>query len=181
MQSENTITRLPPYAKIIFKIVLYISLGILLSLLFKKFIIFPTKVHTHFMDPTIKKGSTVYVLTLINREKLNLNDIILIKSNYDSEKVVIARVIGLPSDKIRIKDKKIYRNNALETTSGKYSFSDVRSPFPTSFSNRDNLSELTVAVDSYFVLSDNRDESIDSREFGTISKNHIIGRILFKN
>jgi signal peptidase I len=43
---------------------------------------------------------------------------------------------------------------------------------------RDNLGPVTIPPDSYFVLGDNREESLDSRFLGPISKEHILGQAM---
>lgn len=51
--------------------------------------------------------------------------------------------------------------------------------FPKSFSGRDNIEEVFVKDRNFFLLSDNRDECLDSRELGLISEEKIIGKMVF--
>lgn len=113
------------------------------------------------MYPTVKSGSIVF-MKKYNLE-LNYNDIVVIKKN---DKIIIKRLVGLPNDTIKI-DNYLYVNgrqfdNLLTENSG------------------DSTDEITLKKDEYFVLGDNRNESIDSRynEIGIINKNEIIGKII---
>ena len=100
------------------------------------------------------------------------------KVNSDSS-VLLARVVGRKGDRISIKNKKLFRNGNQISETNFVLFTDKRSPFSGSFSKRDNLDEVLVKEKSYFLLADNRDEGIDSRELGLISQDSILGKVLF--
>ena len=58
-------------------------------------------------------------------------------------------------------------------------FNDKRSPFPSILSNRDYFSEIKLNSNQFFILCDNRDNCMDSREYGAISIEDIVARNLF--
>ena len=113
------------------------------------------------MVPTLKNGQ------LLIAQKFNIkvtnNDIVVIKKN---NKIIIKRVIGIPNDKIIVLDGYVYVNN--NKSDDRY----IKNPGMLS-------QEIQLKNDQYFVLGDNRNESIDSRfdEIGLIEKNEIIGKI----
>ena len=115
------------------------------------------------MLPTLKDGNIV----CMQKYNLNLknNDIVVIRKNGI---MMIKRVIGLPNDTIKI-DKYIYVNGNKND--------DL---YIQDSGQADN--EITLKENEYFVLGDNRQNSIDSRfeEVGIIHKDEIIGKIVFR-
>lgn len=115
------------------------------------------------MLPTLKNRDGI----LIKKFNLNIknNDIAVIKKN---NKILIKRVIGIPGDRIIIKDGIVFIND-LEF--------DNRI---TNYSGNAEV-EITLLENQYYVLGDNREHSIDSRdeEIGIIKKNEILGTMLF--
>lgn len=81
----------------------------------------------------------------------------------------IKRIVGVPGDKLMLRDKVLYRNG--EPLNEPY----VRHT-PSSVRARDNFAELTVPENHYFAMGDNRDESSDSREWGFVHKDAIHGK-----
>ena len=80
---------------------------------------------------------------------------------------LVKRVIGLPGDVIEIDSGYVIRNGHK---------------LPESYVVRRDqrtISEVTVPADSYYVLGDNRRRSTDSRDWGFVPSNHIIGRAWF--
>ena len=82
----------------------------------------------------------------------------------DPSQDLVKRVIGLPGDVIEIQEGYVIRN-------------DQKSPEPYVI-NRDrrNVDEVTVPAGSYYVLGDNRRRSTDSRDWGFVPSDHVIGR-----
>jgi signal peptidase I len=109
----------------------------------------------------------------------------------DRKQSFVKRVVGLPGDRIRVSDKILYRNGeALDEpyVTHKSSYTD---PYQDNFPSEPNLpiadypqdilenhvvnGEVVVPENSYFVLGDNRDMSLDSRYWGFVSSNDVIG------
>lgn len=84
--------------------------------------------------------------------------------------LLIKRVIGLPNDKIVIKDNRVYRNDSL-----------LNEEYIKDGLTNGDL-ELIVPEDCYFVLGDNRLNSLDSRSplIGVVKKEDIIGRVFVR-
>ena len=92
---------------------------------------------------------------------------IAIRAN--GQEVYVKRVIGLPGDTIEVKDGNLIRN-------GEVIHSDYTAdPKITLY----EMSSVTIPVDHYFVMGDNRNNSIDSHVFGPISKAQIYGKVIW--
>ena len=80
----------------------------------------------------------------------------------------IKRVIGLPGDVITVRDKRLYRNGMpVEESYIRYEQPNIIEPI------RDNFGPVTVPPDKYFVMGDNRDNSLDSRFWGFVDRGAI--------
>lgn len=87
------------------------------------------------------------------------------------EPPLIKRLIGLPGETVEIRDAAVYINGV------KLDESYLNEPCsPTRCSDR----VWTLAADEYFFMGDNRNHSHDSRAFGPIRRNQIIGRAIFR-
>jgi signal peptidase I len=93
------------------------------------------------------------------------------------ESDVIKRVIGLPGETIDIRDGGVWINGARlaeNYTLGRTEPADP-SQFLAAFEAKTHVFPYTVPQDCYFVMGDNRQNSLDSRYVGCIPRNHIIG------
>jgi len=116
-----------------------------------------------------------YVLT--NLISLRFSDpkkgeVIVFKSPTDAEKDYIKRVIGVPGDTVEVRNGQIFVNGKLLDESP-YLNTSVKT-FGGAFL-KEGVS-VTVPDGQYFVMGDNRLYSSDSREWGFVTKEAIIGR-----
>lgn len=123
------------------------------------------------MEPNFQNDNWV----LANRlsyylEDYTRGDVAIVKFPGDPEhKKYIKRLIGLPGEKVTIKNSEVFIN-------------DVRileSYLPDNTKTIPNL-ELTLGANDYFIMGDNRANSSDSRTWGTCVKSNFIGKVFFR-
>lgn len=140
------------------------------------FVAQPHKVSGASMDPNFKHGD--YILT----DKISYRfwepirgDVVVFKNPKDTSQDFIKRIIGIPGDLVEVGDGHIFLNSR-----------QLNEPFLKSgvttksgFFLKEN-EEIIVPQNHYIVLGDNRPNSSDSREWGFIAKNEIIGRVILR-
>ena len=94
-------------------------------------------------------------------------DVIVFSPPIGAETEFVKRVIGLPGDVVDIVDGEVYVNGALSAFDDEHT-SAYAGDYP-----------VTVPEASYFVLGDNRDVSSDSRQWGLVDADDIVGRAWF--
>ncbi|MBI3366494.1 signal peptidase I [Candidatus Roizmanbacteria bacterium] len=140
------------------------------------FILTPNQVKGASMEPTFKSGD--YILTSRVTYKMRSQqrgDVVVFHSPKNPDIEYIKRIVGLPGDKLLIEDSNIFINGKL-----------VQENY---ISARTNLWEggfikngvlFTIPNDELFVMGDNRPRSSDSREFGPIPIESVIGQVFFR-
>jgi signal peptidase I len=109
-------------------------------------------------------------------KELKRGEVVVFRYPRNPEQFFIKRIIGLPGEKIMIKDEKIIIYNKENTDGVILNESNyLNSSVVTS-------GELTVQLNDseYFAMGDNRSHSSDSRSWGPVPKNNIIGKILIR-
>ena len=120
------------------------------------------------MYPTYEHGNLLFTTRIIN--EINRGDIVAIHSDALNEDI-IKRVIAVPGDKISYINGVLILND--EVVIEDYINDQV-------VNAKHSLEELIVPDGEYIVMGDNRNNSADSRHFGTVSFEDIFGKILFK-
>ena len=131
-----------------------------------------TQVVGDSMSPTLDNQEVL----ILNKAKYRFTDVKrgdIIAFTYEDTKYLIKRVIGLPGDHISIIDNKVYIN-------GRYYVEDYLKDVDTPDFDLQDLGYNEVPEGMYFVLGDNRDNSLDSRKIGLVSKEDIIGEIALR-
>ncbi len=136
---------------------------LVLVLIIKYNVVAPIRVNGRSMNNTLKDGD-IMILNIIGYKTSNLKrfDIVVVDNGKD---YLIKRVIGLPGEEVEYIDNKLYINGKL--VKDKY--------------GNGNTSNFKVKVknNSYFVLGDNREDSLDSRYYGSFNKKKILGKTNF--
>ncbi|MDD2441141.1 MAG: signal peptidase I [Clostridiaceae bacterium] len=156
----------------------YILLALLIGLLLVVFVIQRNAVIGNSMVPTLHQNDQLLVEKVTKWfGGIDYGDIITISAKdlpeHEDGPNIIKRVIGLPGDTIEIRDEQVYRNGE------KLDESYLPSGMTTRVRNL-LFEKVTLQDDEYFVMGDNRDVSLDSRSFGPVSKDHIIGTVLLR-
>lgn len=147
----------------------YFLLVLVITYLLVNYVFRRTVVHNVSMMNTLHDGDNIIMDELsYNIGKPSRYDVICFKS-YKEKDLLIKRVIGLPGETIRIQDETIYINDKeIRDISG---LDNIENP---------GLAQngITLGSDEYFVVGDNRKESIDSRfeEVGNVRESDILGK-----
>jgi signal peptidase I len=141
---------------------------------------------------------TQWLGPLLPYRDIKRGDIVVFLSPAEPGLYVVKRIIGIPGDRIHLRDGVVYRNG--EKLNEPYvmhkgnNYDPYRDNFPAvAPSEAYNVSpewqlllhthiegdDIVVAKDSYFGMGDNRDVSLDSRYWGFIPKENVIGRPMF--
>jgi signal peptidase I len=100
------------------------------------------------------------------------DEVIVFKAPGNEDYDYIKRLIAMPGDSVRVDDSRVYVNDQLVDESG---YLDPRiNTQPGAFAREGTT--VTVPQGEYFVLGDNRNNSSDSREWGFVPKENIVGR-----
>jgi len=101
-------------------------------------------------------------------------DIIVFRFPLDPKTDYIKRVVGLPGDTVEVRDKTVYINGQRATDPHAH-FTDGMIP-DISRGPRDEFGPVQVPKDSLFVMGDNRDNSYDSRFWGFVPEENVLGK-----
>jgi signal peptidase I len=164
-----------------------IVIAVVLALFVRTFVVQAFKIPSGSMIPTLQIGDHILVNKFIYGIKVpftdvavipvsqpHRGDIIVFKYPQDESKDYIKRVVGLPGDKVEIREQQVLVNNRPLVES--YAVHSDANAQGRRLSPRDEYGPVTVPAGSYFVMGDNRDSSLDSRFWGFVKLNKIKGR-----
>ncbi len=151
----------------------YLFVILLLTFLLRRYVFFRSVVDGSSMETTLFDGDSLIVDELTYRLRDPKRFEVIVFPYRSSKRYYIKRVIGLPGESVRIVDGRIYINGIeLED---KYGSEEL-------FSGGIAESDLVLGEDEYFVLGDNRNDSVDSRssDLGAVHRSEIDGRAFLR-
>jgi signal peptidase I len=183
---------------------------VLLALFGTTFIVQAFKIPSQSMEPTLLVGDHLLVNKFLFEGRgawyekflpyrpVQRGDIVVFKFPFDDHPHYVKRVVGLPGDRIRIVDQRVYINGqpldepyVVHDPAGEDSFGDnfpptdryfiesgLRSEWAARILDYVDRGSLVVPPNRYFVMGDNRDRSWDSRYWGFVNRDAIMGRPL---
>ena len=127
--------------------------AVLLAVILNSFVILSAIVPSVSMADTLEKGSLLVASRLAYLSSSpERGDIIIFSHPEIDARDVVKRVIAVPGDTVEIVDGRVYINGTV-----------LHEPYVKEYSS-DFMEELSVPEECYFVLGDNRKQSVDSRE-----------------
>ncbi|SFS08018.1 signal peptidase I Serine peptidase. MEROPS family S26A [Granulicella pectinivorans] len=171
------------------------------ALFFITFSFQPFRIPSASMEPTLLVGDFLLVDKQITHDppllppsSLHRGDVIVFHDPIDHTQHLVKRIIGVPGDRLRLRSGRVVLNGqTLDEPYAVYrgaSHNQYRDNFPnaqTPDSDVDanwwirlrtlvNHGDLVVPPDSFFVLGDNRNDSLDSRFWGFVPRSAVVGR-----
>jgi signal peptidase I len=119
------------------------------------------------------------------------NDVVIFRYPLDQNLDYIKRCIAIGGQTLEVVDKQVFvdgtkfpappdmkfmdRNTIIKKNEGRYTFPTFNN---NKYGSRDNFGPLQIPENSFFMMGDNRDRSSDSRVWGFVNYNHIVGEAL---
>lgn len=144
-----------------------IAIAVAVAITIRTFIFEPIFVSGDSMIPTLLNGESLGVEKVSRYSSLPARGEIVIVTDPDNSETLVKRVVGLPGDTIEVKNSKLYINGKEQSE-----------PY-ISKSPYNDMKAVTVPEDTVFVMGDNRANSKDSRFFGPVDRDLIMGHALF--
>lgn len=151
--------------------------AVLIALLINLFLAQATRVYGQSMEPNLHTDQRLVVEKLSYnrhiRQLLGLSgpergDVVVIRLESQGDELLIKRVIGLPGDIVEIHDGRVFVNGQA-----------LNEPYVAGATTTGFYAPTTIPPLQIFVLGDNRGFSNDSRSFGTIPLEDVVGRAWF--
>ena len=154
---------------------------ILIFAVFILFIVFvaqPVVVEGTSMVPELQNGERLIVNKLVYYDikgfswgHIERGDIVVFWYPNDPSKSFVKRVIGLPGESVEIRDGQVFIDGQVLRES--YIHADQNQSLPS-------YRPIEVKAHHYFVMGDNRDNSLDSRRWGLVPEKYIYGKAFFR-
>ena len=150
-----------------------ISFSLIIALAIRTFIAEARYVPSGSMEPTIQPGDRLIIDKIsFDFTSPQRGDIVVFNPTKTLQEdnfhdAFIKRVIGLPGDKVEVKNGQVYINGSTI----KENYIEAKPDY--------NWGPVIVPANSYLVLGDNRNDSFDSHYWGFVPRNKIIGRAIF--
>lgn len=156
------------------ELVRFATLALIIVFPVRFFIVDPFVVSGSSMVPTFQNGNYLMIDKISYRiGNPKRNDVVVFRYPNDTTKFYIKRIIGLPSETVDIKGSAVTITNETH----KQGFT-LEEPYVKNIAN--NITHFELKDDEYFVMGDNRSGSSDSRYWGAVKRNLLVGRAFMR-
>ena len=153
-----------------------VVLALLIVLPIRYFIFQPFIVKGQSMEPNFQNGNYLIIDEISYRFKEPARgEVVVFKYPYNLSQRYIKRIIGLPGETVEIKDMQVY----IFDKGGQKIILEENTYLPETDLTFGNL-KLILGEGEFFVMGDNRPSSSDSRSWGVLPRENIIGKVVFR-
>lgn len=166
-----------------------IVVAVLLALFVRTFIVQAFKIPSGSMLPTLQIGDHLLVskfsygvrlpvtgTALIPRQSPAHGDVVVFRFPRDRSLDYIKRVVAIAGDTVEVRDKQVFLNG--QQVENPHAYFTTRDIMSAAAGPRDNFGPVTVPDGKIFVMGDNRDNSYDSRFWGFVDLQDVLGKAL---
>ena len=155
----------------------YLSVSLILSILSLAILFYlrigqPFQVFGRGMEPTYKEGQYLMIRLLKDNDRVLRGDVVVFQNPENPSLRYISRIIGLPGERVEIREGRVYINGKPLDESG-YEDKTREGRFLREGEER------IIPRGHFFVLGDNRPRSDDSRNWGFVPRSNLIGKVWF--
>jgi signal peptidase I len=115
------------------------------------------------MEPTLQVGDHIVVTPC---ERPQVGDVIVFRAPRGGDELLVKRVIATPGDLVEARAGRVVVSGHT-----------VGEPYVAKQAASGAIPAQIVAADSYFVMGDNREDSLDSRSWGAVPRELVVGRV----
>lgn len=152
-----------------------IILALIFALLIRTYVVQAFKIPSGSMIPTLLVGDQILVDKLVYRFRApKRGEVMVFKYPEDPSRDFIKRLIGLPGEKLEVRNRIVYINDK-PLSEEKYAYHENPDNF-LPIARRDNYGPVIIPEGSFFMMGDNRENSADSRWWGFLDKSQVVGR-----
>ncbi len=196
MQNKNSLKPdKKTFVSVVVENIKAIVIALIIALVIRAFVVQAFKIPSGSMLETLQIGDFLFVnkfiygvrnpfsnKTIIPISKPKRGDIVVFEFPKDRTKDFIKRVAGVEGDRVKVINNHLFLNGKLIKENyikndNDFSYLENSSSFDASQSST-NFQEQVVPKDCYFMLGDNREKSYDSRFWGFVHKDLIVGKAL---
>lgn len=169
---EKKVKKRTPLSYLV-EVIIYVVLILVCIFWVPEHVLQRTVVNGQSMENTLHTGESLLVekVSYHFKNPKRYDIVVFYPEGREVNKYYVKRVYGLPGETIQIKDNQIYINGSV--VEDKYAKNKIDDA---------GIAEepVTLAEDEYFVLGDNREVSLDSRDLGPIEKENIAGHVILR-
>lgn len=147
------------------------------------FVLFPARVNGASMMPNFEHNDVILVWKL--KSSYEFSDVVFVnvtkeRTNHDMDEYFLKRVIGTPGDSVNYENNALYINDKIvrEEFLNKLLIKTYDFDFDSICTIKEDKCSGVIPDDYYFVLGDNRENSLDSRDIGLIHKDDLFGEVI---
>jgi signal peptidase I len=147
------------------EIVVIVAAAFAIALLVQAFIVKPFTIHQVSMRPTLEEGDRILINRLAYRfGEPSRGDIVVLRSPINAQEDLVKRIVAVAGDRVAVSDGRLYVNGVAQDE-----------PYLLEQDIRGDMPETAVPAGHVFVMGDNRNNSGDSRMFGPVSTESLVG------
>lgn len=163
----------------LFELLKIVTISLVIIIPIRQFLIQPFYVKGASMEPNFHDHEYLIIDEISYQVKdVKRGEIIVFRYPRNPDEFFIKRVIGLPGEKVQIQEGNVFIYNSANPNGVA-----LDEPYLANETKTYGISDseiVTLGKDEYYVLGDNRNSSKDSRSFGSVNKNFIIGKVLLR-